>query len=604
MQNDMTPYIASLKLTIATLLCLLWGDAHAIVKYDEGSMVVNGIMLFQDRDNPDHYYYIPPYPKLSVRPDGDFEFFCMKYVGMGGKEQNGGLFHAVITFSLSPTELELLQEKLKEKKPKAKIMGVVPMNETLKEGEKAGSSFKLVSSILSSTSGPGALTNQVITSGSAPFLPGSKAAIAAKLNQEGATLLWESFKLGTSDVSVVIDGHFDAVVKGYNAVVKANLEVFYDHMSSFKNKQGGFKRDQIRSALDSMRQTGAIQIDVFDNSVGTGIKTDEMQTIVDLITGKIIELMFDTQTGWAKVPDKTAAIEPNELVERYRNGDFVNFFFGAGEQAYIPDNQYLLKTKREIRSFNFYLNLSKSTVIKVPVHTAGNIRGFYSQFSEDPKYFKSVNLEDAFFQKRDIFFQLDGNIVDCFAEIVNHAAVVIRVKQPGEAGYLVREIEFLREDVEKGNSLKSVNYPRAGDKSAAWLDYEYRISWSIKGTDTLLTSPPAGDAWLKSSAQILTLAPPIEKKTVEIDIDRSAFKALGIRSCEIRFSALLLGKPQQAKTLIIREHDNTQMDKNSVYMDKDSPLVYQIVWHRVNGQKVEGMKMLESDFLSVSLPEN
>jgi hypothetical protein len=583
--------------------CLLTQNLRAIVKYDEGSMVINGIMLFQDRDNPNFYYYLPPYPRLAESPEGDFEFFCMKYVGIGGKDQNGGLFHALITFSLRPEEVELLEKKLKEKVPKGRIMGVVPMMETLKDGDKSGSSFKLVSSILNSAAGPGTFTNQVLTSGSAPFLPGSKAAIAARLTQDGATLLWESFKMGTSDVSVVVDGYFEAAVRGYNATVKANLEILYDQLGTIENQQEGFKRDQLRAAVDSMRQSGVISIDVFDNSVGTGIKTDDMQAIVDMITEKVIELMFDTKTGWAKIPEKTATVEPSELAGRQRNGDFVNFFFGPGEQAYAPDDKYLLKTKKEIRSFSFYLNLSKSTVIKVPVHTAGNIRGFYDQFKEDPRYFKVVNLEDPFFQKRELFFQLDGNIMDCFSEIVNHTSVVIRKTHPDGESATVRELQFLREDAEKGKSLKSVDYPRNGDKTSAWLEYEYRISWNLKGTDTLLTTPTDAGKWIKSSAQVLTLTPPVSKKNIEIDIDRSGFKDRGIRTCEIRLTALLLGKAQAPKSVIIRENDNKLIDKYGLYMDTDSPVAYQIVWHTVNGQKIESIKLLESEFLFVSLPE-
>jgi hypothetical protein len=321
-----------------------------------------------------------------------------------------------------------------------------------------------------------------------------------------------------------------------------------------------------------------------------------------MITDKIIEIMFNTQTGWAKMPDKTAGVLPKEVAERYKNGDFVNFFFGAGEQPYIPDDQYLLKEKKEIRSFNFYLNLSKSTVIKVPIHTAGNIRGFYNQFKDDPRYFKVVNMEDPFFQKRELFFQLDGNIVDCFKEIVNHASISIRKTHPEGEATTVREVQFLREDAEKGKSLKSVEYPRNGDNSSDWLNYEYRISWSLIGTDTLLCIPPGKDKWLQTSAQIINLSPPIQKKNIEIDIDRSYFKELGIRSCEIRFSALLLGAAQPAKTLIIKENDNSVSNSCSFYMDKDSPMAYQIVWHTVNGDKVEGMKLLESDFLFVNRP--
>ena len=52
--------------------------AGAIVKYDEGRMEINGIQLFQDSENARAYYYLPPYPRVSVGEKGEFEFLCMK----------------------------------------------------------------------------------------------------------------------------------------------------------------------------------------------------------------------------------------------------------------------------------------------------------------------------------------------------------------------------------------------------------------------------------------------------------------------------------------------------------------------------------------------
>src|SRR5688572_17316083 len=112
---------------VLVLTCLLGNASHGTVKYDEGRLEINGIQLLQDSENSNLYYYIPPYPRISVRENGEFEFSCIKYVGINGKESSGGLFHVLVQFSLSKEETQLIEKKLREKFPKAVLMGAVPI---------------------------------------------------------------------------------------------------------------------------------------------------------------------------------------------------------------------------------------------------------------------------------------------------------------------------------------------------------------------------------------------------------------------------------------------------------------------------------------------
>jgi hypothetical protein len=207
--------------------CLVIHSFSGIIKYDEGRLEIDGVQLFQDSENGDAYYYLPPYPRISVRETGEFEFLCTKYVGVNGKASSGGLFHVLVHFSLTKEELQRLEKKLREQFPKARIMGAVPMNTT--------TGFRIISTLLDTRDNR--FTTNLITSGSAPLLPGSKAAIAAHLTADGATLLWDSFEGATSDVSIVVDGYFRAKLKAYKATVRANLELVYNHFSSFRKVQ-------------------------------------------------------------------------------------------------------------------------------------------------------------------------------------------------------------------------------------------------------------------------------------------------------------------------------------------------------------------------------
>ncbi len=114
-------------------------NAIAIPKYNEGMVMVKGVQFLQEREDPNNYFYLPQYPRLSRKEDGSFEFLCMKYIGQGGAETNGGIFHALVEFTLPGSLIESLEKDLKEKtgNQKARIAGPVPLQQTMKDGEAA-----------------------------------------------------------------------------------------------------------------------------------------------------------------------------------------------------------------------------------------------------------------------------------------------------------------------------------------------------------------------------------------------------------------------------------------------------------------------------------
>ena len=575
------------------------------VNYDEGRLMINGIQLLQDSNQPDTYYYIPDYPRLATKEDGDFELMCTKYIGQEGNA-SGGLFHTLIQFDLPEEVLNELEKELKEKKGGAKIAGPVPMKQALKDGEDGIASFKIVSSILNNVDGKNPFTQNVITSGHAPLYKNSKAAIAAKLNQEGATLLWESLQGKTSDISVVVSGYYEAKVKGYNAVVSADMSTVYEHYSKVYSNQKEYTKRQMRKITDEMVQQQKLNIDVFDRSSGLGIKTDDMSSILSLITDKLIELMFDAEMGWAKQPEKETAVEQGQILGRQKRGFFSKVFGGARDEKYVTDNQFVLKNRSDIKVNKFYLNLSKSTTIKVPVYSSGNISGLYEVFKEDPsskdKYFRVVNLDDVDFSKREIIFQLDGEYVDTFNEILNSVTVSFKKHYGEDHSDVTKDIIINRTDLEAGKDYKNIFYPRLGIKESDWLDYEYQISWNLKGNNKTIRLPKSEDKWLKANDASIALTPPFKKRTVQIDADRTFFKDAEVQACSVRFFTILNGQPNPQGTVVLRKNDTENTSKINLYHDANEPVAYQVNWYKKSGPTTESLKSLDSDYLFLLPP--
>lgn len=574
--------------TLSLILCLLWGHTvFGLVKYDEGRIQIDGIQLLQDNSDPNLYYYIPRAPRLSTNDEGDLELLCIKYVGQE-EASNGGIFHALIEFSLSQEELEALQIALQAELPGARIAGPVPLLQTMKDGEEGLAGFQVISSILRNTED--SIGNRLISSGHAPLLPGSKAAIAARLDQTEATLLWESFEGPTSDVSVSISGYYEAAVKSYNAVINVEMENVYTHYSKILNRQKDYDRSQIRKITDEFAKSGGFNTDVFSRS---DMDNKDLENLLNIVTNKLIELMFDTKMGWSKMPEKIK-INEKEIPGRQEAGGFIKFFSGAKDQKYVSDNQFSLKKITEINSNRFYLNLNKSTVIKVPIYTSGNLGGSFYKIHKD-KYFRTVNLNDPAFQKRSIHFQVDGEFAESFGDILNFVSVDFKKEYTGDHAAVTDAITFQSSDLQESDGVKSISYPRL-DEDENWLNYQYFVNWSMKGSDKTIRVPAYKNRWISVNEIAISLIPPFRKKIVELEVDPAAYEESGAKTVQIKFYVVLNGKAQVQRSVLMKASDAENIKKVALYYDEDrsgnpEPCYYQVVWF--GSQFEEGKKVTQ-----------
>ncbi|MFP3869528.1 MAG: hypothetical protein ACLFVT_01430 [Syntrophobacteria bacterium] len=572
--------------------CLMFGlpaAAGAVVNYEAGQLELNGVLLLQDANDPKSYYYLPPAPRVAARPDGGLELSVVKFVDPEG-ETSGGLFHMLVAFTLPPDELEGLRTELKKAKPGARLLGPVPLRQ-----EESGS-FTIISGTLSNEG----FTESILSSGRAPLTPGSKAAVAATLSPHGATLLWESLNRPTSDVSVAISAFYEAMLPSFRARVHADVSTVYTHMSKVINVQERYTRRQLRDIFDELVRTGTIEVDVLDR-LPEDSASKAMQSLVDLVSTKLTEIIFDQRTGFTAIPEKEKAVEPGQIKGRQKKGWLAKLFTSTGDQKYYTDNQYVLKKREDINRAVFSINLTRRAVVKVPVDTAGNISGLYQTFKDNPEVFRVVNLADPAFQKRDLFFRIDGDYCGAFEKIMNFAGVSIRKSYPGNAD-ATGELIFTREDIREGRLSKSWRYARLGQKDDSWLQYDYRVTWSIQGRHRV-RQPPEENGWLHSRDPIITLAPPLERLQMEIDADRFLFEDAGIRSATLEVRYRVFGKENRQRLAVMRATDAESVSTAVVFHDPGQPVHYRVNWYPAREKPVKGQwQSLEESYLVLMPP--
>jgi len=584
----MKPLIAAIGIVCVAAVA---GNACALVSYDEGQRTVLGIALLQDVKNPDQYYYIPPFPSVSVNANGDLEFLCLGFID-AKSNMSGGIIHFLCEFKLPDEAVKELQEALEEEVPGAEIAGAVPLLEP--EGEDA-TSFEIISAVLSDTA-EGGFTRKIISSGHAPLTPGSKAAVAAVLSPQGATLLWNTLKEPTADISVSVHAYYEAAVEGYNARVSADISTVYSHFSSVLNVQQGYTRRQLRRITDEMVRKATIKIEVTERA-GLGIDTASMDAITNLITDKLVNLMFDAETGLSKLPEKEVAVEHGQIPGRKKASWFQRTFLGgSGNQQYITDNQYVMKKREDIQTNTFFIDLTKRTTIRVPVHTAGNMGGLYDSFKDDQKVFRVVNLDDPSFEMREVYFMVDNEYLAAFQDTVNFVSVSSR-KQYEKSHDVTEQLMFDSRDISEGRTSKPVRYPRLGVTDSSWLNYEYRVNWSVRDRPTV-TIPAGEDEWLSATDSTIALIPPFTKLTVGVEVDGTEddFLANGVHSARVEMRWPIVGTMRSATKAALRYNDQEPRKEFIIYYDRDAAPEYRVTWYEKGGtgRQTDGWQTIAS----------
>jgi len=322
---------------------------------------------------------------------------------------------------------------------------------------------------------------------------------------------------------------------------------------------------------------------------------------VDLITGKLTEVIFDQKTGFTAIPEKEKAVEKGQIKGRQKKGFLAKLFTSTGNQKYFTDSQYVLKKREDINRAVFNINLTRRAVIKVPVDTAGNISGLYKEFSSNPEMFRVVNLSDPAFQKRELFFRIDGEYIGAFEKIMNYAGISIKKMHKGQAD-ATGELIFTREDIRDGRLSKSWKYARLGEKNSDWLKFGFRTTWSLQGQHKV-RQPEDPDKWISSTDPIITIAPPLERTDLEVDADRFLFEDADMRSATIEIRYKIFGKEKKQRLSVMRATDAESVTSVVVFNDPNTDIEYRVNWYPTKGKPEKGQwQKMEDTYLVLSPP--
>ncbi|MFA4925849.1 MAG: hypothetical protein WC524_04265, partial [Candidatus Aminicenantales bacterium] len=330
---------------------------RAEVLLDREPVQVPKALLFRDHADEHGYHYMPLAPKIATWPDGKPKFSFIQYVRTG-KEITGGILHFLCTFGLTQTELKEAEQELTRIDKDGKIIGPVMF--------VSGQFY-----IISASAGEGGIfSRRVVGTGKAPLLAGSEAAVSIALTEEGSTLLMESFKKPTSDVSVQFLMTYQGLTPAYQALLTVDWDKVYNH-KDFKAKVGNFLVSaQIQKIYDELREQGAIKLEV----IGEDTKMDEL---LDTAYNTITKMMFEAKPV---KPEEMGQAQASTSSSRLGN------LFGIAHFGYFQKQVNL--------SGKYTVDLTRRKRDQREVPLTGNIGGVYQQYGQTSEFFSVVDLDD------------------------------------------------------------------------------------------------------------------------------------------------------------------------------------------------------------------
>ncbi|HEY4654319.1 MAG TPA: hypothetical protein VIH22_07385 [Cyclobacteriaceae bacterium] len=550
------------------------------------------------------YYYLPTNLRLSEKEDGTPEFIFVKYTteeneAAGGVQ--GALMHFLMEWGLNPDQEKELQQQisaklgdLKSVNPRyaevknPKVLGPV----TLKS-DVEGETFRIVSGTLTNEK----FTPNMVTSGKAPLLPGSKMAVAAILEKNGAQLLAATFEKARSitDVSLNLRFQYEVLTPAVDGVITVNWTQISQLYQEFSREYSHTDKDDdtlpVSNSMSDDEITDTEKDSLFSfliENKAVVIKLDQLKPdnpIAKEVTDAFLEYFLSS------VAEKDFALpEEGKPVESLNNE------YQPSEGLYkYTFNSKRMETKMRMGTENYNLKLRIPVVQEMSI--TENLASWYDGVKHNKQCVTSVNLNDPFFQHREIHLILDGEAEQMFGDEVNAVSVDIRKRR--SSGNDFQDAITIDKKTLANGTLASLTYARGEDKNPDV--YEFRTSWNLKGN-----LYPEDPKWEKGDWKGINLVAPVAPRTILFEGDLTELQEMGIPRATLQLRYQKFGKEVETNIPLTVSKGQPLIEK-VIYTDKDTRgYVYRLILtHKTEGKLVLPWEAkINDDYVYATIPSD
>jgi hypothetical protein len=588
-----------------------------------------GAPTFKEHKKTNRFYYLPPQQSIRVAKDvdGTPKFLLVNYTteeraDAGGIQ--GGLLHLLMEWSLTPAQESELREVVKKSCRIDGMEGVLVGAAELDEAGEKGS-FRIISGILSDDG----LRRSLVQSGHAPTMPGGQVAVAANLSKNGAQLFRSTLEKSRSIADLSVELNYGYVVQ--LPAAKGEIVFHWDRLQEEQLTRQQRIEEGTRTEVDAKAKCGSMPWDqFFCNAVNRGNtyyydQSDVESLFETMIERNIVQMNFEE---YQADPEATAAIKAammqfftenvlkpadetlesdqdeedssaaGEGEEEEEANPFAAIGFGkatARRRVYNIDFDRLesrYAVKKQI------VRLEAGIAVRRPLNLVGNLADFYDAVKNNPKCIQSVNLNDPFFEHREVRFILDLDAKDVFEDMANYVTVNVR-KRRSTGNDFERSLTIDQKHLKDRGIQASLTYARETDQNSDV--YEYQTQWSMRGGHLV----PANPRFVKGNWEGVTLAVPIERWRVEVEGDLDQMAASGIARMQVEIHYPLFGQ-EEARVLSLSPRGGQWLVGENIYVDRGTKgFAYRLILHhKTDGRLVlPWQKRIGDRYVYATIPD-
>jgi len=582
----------------------LASDKRISVVLDDQTQVTLYGAVGNGTDGKTDYYYLPPRLSLSTNEEGSPEFMFMKFI-TDESEDNGGvsgaILHFLVEWGLTSDQEEELSDRLEDD-----FDGNLAGAATMLPSNDEGPTFYLVSGTLSDG---GLGDTSLVTSGQAALVPGGKAAAASRMDSNAAEVLATTFEEDSNitDVTAVMNMQYAVLVEGVQGTVtvdwskiareaetiRANYERTLTPNQRKKTKcfivwcrdntlsDYTYSYDEVQSQFSFLSENEYVSFEFQQGDIPEEVAAPVRDAFIQYFIAAVTEASEPTPPPPARDADDEEEEEP------------LNIRQGAG---YTYNSS---KLESRISRGSERLDLDVDITVRYPYTLVGNMKSWYTLAAEDPYKVQEVLLADKFFDRRDILFVLDGNVEDIFEDHVNMVTVEVQ-KDRGDQPAFEDSRTFTRGNLGDEGTLRSMTYARLGDEPNSGT-YQYRTQWNFRGGKRLMVPQ---DGWETGSWEGITLAAPVEARTIELEGDLEELEEAGFTRVTAQVRYPLFGEEEEENIQLTVSRGNALVE-NTMVMDADAGgYVYRIVLNhkRLGRLALPWSKRASDNYIYASIP--
>jgi hypothetical protein len=445
-------------------------------------MIINGVAVFGDHEDPLQWYFAPLMPHLTVKKDPDThvempQIQLIKYRGTAG---NGGFLNFDVNLGIAEDELNVIASKIRQDmhlhgKPRmapiqledgtVRLLLLGKQTEVPAPPPAPGSSAPPTPPPETPTDQPRFVIK--MDHHAKPALYGdNQATFSVQLDQNGVTVLEEALKGQMSPIGIVYSLNFLALRPAYTVKLAVDWNRVQKHMDESFSASFMFSSVEIEKVVDELIESRVITIDVDtfltedqENSGVIGRRDEAVNEVKEMIT----ETFFTSSIN----PIDTSATDLDKATATVQK---VSSMLATGGAAGFASFGYKKIDITRIDHKTLNTNITERTTVRKNIYPQAHLSGLASVLRKPgvklEDFIVEVDLDNPWFIKRRIDIISRGNF-----EEDNISSINVTVRYNGEPKNII---------LESSTDKKLLQWTSAfepGKKLIRKATYSYRVSF-------------------------------------------------------------------------------------------------------------------------------